>query len=172
MKTIVAPRFGQVWTTKLDYDVPVGNGRVVKQSVEEGDYVLVLSNSDASPDPNFPVIQVIPLVFPIKYATDRDLIIPAEANPAKFECMAPFWNLSTMLERNLDEFLGEISDKRILRGLELLWRQEFGLDVSVDELNTMPIGSGILNFSKKTLEFQMSEWYHAMYLRIPALVVQ
>lgn len=159
--------FGQIWTTKREFDIPMTKDRIQKASVPEAHYVIVLSNTEGSPSPEYPTLQVIPLSFNYRYASEYDLHIEKELNPAHFDCIAESWNIITLLERNLDEYIGKITDQTILKGLKLLWAQAFGLEVDLEELNKIPIGSSFMTYEIAAEEFRKNEFERSEYLRIP-----
>jgi len=162
------PRFGQVWLTKTNFIVPMGNrGFREENRPGLGRAVLVLSSPSDSLSTGFPAIQVAPLSDEVHYATDLDLLLPEETNPLGYKAMIEFWNINPMLAINLRQFVGEFKNPGLLKQIKLMWKQAVGIKVAYSEIKKVPTGDIVFSPKDPRVQFRQREIESTAYLREP-----
>lgn len=157
--------FGQIWTTKFDYELP----DEVTKSVSETRYVVILPSSGFLNN-KYPDVKVAPLSFETINATDLDFILNKECNPLDFEAIVEVWNSTYMLAKNLDRYTGRI-DEKVLVLLERLWlkseiaKEEGEKEAAKIDIRRVPTGKPIIDPQDPRLEFQTREREVTGYLR-------
>ncbi|MGA3286375.1 MAG: hypothetical protein ABSD46_03000 [Bacteroidota bacterium] len=169
IKTEKKPQFGEIWLANRDYEVPVSETQTQIKSVEDTRFVLVLSKSDEYEEKYLRSVYVSPISFDVDFASHLDLILSADENPLKVECMAEFWNIIPALECNLERYEGRVTNEELLKGIKGLWKLAFGLADESTDFSGIITGSFIKTAHPRVRIFQEQEIKETEFLRTPTL---
>jgi len=112
------------------------------------------------------VIVVAPISMDVGFASSEDLLVPSDDGPLPYPHMVEVWNEITLLDSQLGQFLGALSEPTIFR-LTSLYDEAYGLAVDRHPL-TGHIGLPLLGKNDPREEFQERELERYTYLREPA----
>jgi hypothetical protein len=112
-------------------------------------------------------VTVAPLSLDVEYRADCDLVVPEPESPLGCPFMIEAWNEATILEHQLERYLGDLPQP-YKRYLGLLAQAQLGADVDLSSLRGS-VGPAIAGESDPRVAFQEDEHERCEALRRPLM---
>lgn len=154
---------GSVLRARFDVLFP-GSG--IRRPLGKEWFVLVLDSPAEPFDPDFPDLRVAPISFDITKASDCDVLIAPSEWPGKRWALVEVWNQRSMLEANVDSFIGRVADPALRVAFQVN-NVMLGLE---DERNVPRdrIGAPLTSESDPRIDYQADRARLAEFLSAPA----
>jgi hypothetical protein len=157
-------RLGQIWSTK-----PASNESYEREWELMTRLVVILTKMDSWDHESEEGLIAMPISLDTEYTGPGDLTVLAEESPLGYHFMIEAWNEITMLEKQLDRYVGDLQQPA-KRFLGLVYQDHLGIPVDLSELDDR-LGAAILSESDPRVAFRAREIEAVDFLRAPALAL-
>lgn len=157
-----APRFGDLWTTRL----PLAGQDMLEGEVVQPRIVVPIDGLDDAEGAGRTLLTA-PISLDVAFRSSHDLMVRAHESPLGYRFMVEAWNEVPIPAAQMGQFLGTLPQP-LRRYLGLVYQAAQGEDVDLTEVADR-IGPAILHDADPRVAFQEREIEAVAYLRRPAV---